>query len=89
MEIFLSTQLSIPMPQIALLLAFSTLALVFGRLRLALLINYCFTIYWGYISNLNSITGDGLHLDKFSFFYLGFGLIILVLSLVGFIYYRE
>jgi hypothetical protein len=27
--------------------------------------------------------------DIFTFSYLGFGLIVLVLSLVGFIYYRE
>jgi hypothetical protein len=50
------------MPQIILLLTLSTLSLVFGRLRLALLINYCFTIYWGYVPNFNSITGDGLRL---------------------------
>lgn len=89
MDIFLSTQLSIPMLQVALLLGLSTLALIFGRIKLALLINYCFTLYWGYLSNISSFTEGGLKLDSFSFFYLGFGLIIIVLALVGFVYYRD
>lgn len=89
MDIFLSTQLSIPMLQITLLLGLSTLTLIFGRLRLALLINYCFTLYWGYVSNLSVFSEGGLKLDSFSFFYLGFGLIIIVLALVGFVYYQD
>ena len=89
MDIFLSTQVSIPIMQIALLLGLSTLALIFGRMKLALLINYCFTLYWGYVSNLSVLSEGGLKLDSFSFFYLGFGLIIIVLALVGFFYYRD
>jgi len=89
MDIFLSTQVSIPIMQIALLLGLSTLALIFGRIKLALLINYCFTLYWGYVSNLSAFSEASLKLDTFSFIYLGFGLAIVMVALVGFFYYRD
>jgi hypothetical protein len=40
MEIFTSTQLAVPLLQVILLLILSTIALLVGRLRLALFINY-------------------------------------------------
>ncbi len=89
MDIFLSAYLSVPLPQVVLLLALSTLALFFGRIKLALLINYCFTLYWGYLANLSTLTESGVFkIEYFSVFYFGFGLVILLMALIGFSYYR-
>ena len=85
MEFFSSTELTIPLSQIALLLIFSTGALLFGKVKLALLINYLFTMYWGYIFNRGTILGDQIKgLDHFTFLYFGFGLVIVILAAVGF-----
>lgn len=90
MDIFLTTQLSIPVSQVVILLGLSTIALIFGRIKLALLINYCFTLYWGYLSHMDLFAENGgLKFSGFTFSYLGFGLAILVLSLIGFAYYRD
>lgn len=86
MEIFLDTQLAVPLSQVALLLGLSTLALLFGRVRLALLINYCFTLYWGFFLNpsFHSDLGE-LVLNTYTYIYFGAGLIIVVLALIGFL----
>ena len=49
MEFFSLTKLAIPVTQMALLIAMNTIALLFGRIKLALLITYLFTLYWGYV----------------------------------------
>ena len=86
METFFLAQLTIPLFDLTLLLAFSTLALLLGRVKLALLINYLFALYWGYIFNREIFVGSDLEkLNHFSVFYFGFGLIIVVLALVGFL----
>jgi hypothetical protein len=90
MELFLSSHLSIPLFQVTLLLLLSTMTLLFGRLKLGLLINYCFTMYWGYMLNLDIFTNNGtLVLSKFTFAYLGFGCIIICLALIGFLTHRD
>jgi uncharacterized membrane protein len=89
MDIFLSTDLSVPMMQVVLLLSISTLSLIFGRLRLALLINYCFTLYWGYVANLDLFFNSNVKLDYFSYLYLGFGLVIIVLAMIGFVCHAD
>jgi len=90
MDILYSTYLSVPMVQISLLLLISTIALLYGRVKLALLINYCFTLYWGYILNMDvlretesSVTGT------FTYMYFGFGLVIIMLAIAGFITQRD
>ena len=83
-EFFTSTQLAVPLSNVIMLLVLSTVAMLFGRLRLALIINYCFTLYWGYIVNIDLFTSGGLlKLDTFTFLYFGFGMIILILALIG------
>jgi hypothetical protein len=90
MEIFTATQLVIPLSQVILLLIFSTIALFFGRLRLALLINYCFTLYWGYIANLDMFRDGGMaNLNTYTFIYFGIGLIIVLLAMIGLIVHKE
>jgi hypothetical protein len=88
MNTLYSIVLAVPLAENSLLLLSSTLALVFGRIKLALLINYCFTLYWGYFLNVDIITEYGLT-DTFTYMYFGFGLAILLLALVGFIFQRD
>jgi hypothetical protein len=59
MEILSMTEISIPITQMILLLLLSTGALFFGKLKLALLINYLFTLYWGYVINRDFLVGSG------------------------------
>ncbi len=90
LETLQSTYLSIPVSQVMMLLFLSTMALFFGRLKLALLINYGFALFWGYISNINFLTAERtLHLNSFTFLYLGFGLGILLLALIGFMTHKD
>jgi hypothetical protein len=42
-----------------LLLTLLTFVFLFGYLKLALLINYCFAMYWGYILNVDIFTDRG------------------------------
>lgn len=44
MEMFFNTDLAIPLNQIILLLLLSTIALLFGKIKIALIINYIFTL---------------------------------------------
>jgi hypothetical protein len=89
MEIFTSTQLAVPLFQVILLLILSTLALLFGLLRLALFINYCFTLYWGYVANLDLFTIDMMKMNGYSFLYFGSGVVIILLAMLGLFAHRE
>ena len=86
MDIFYSTELVIPLYQVALLLALTTLGLLFNRVRIALIINYLFVLYWGYWINREAILGKGTPaLDLFTLCYFGFGILIVILALIGFL----
>lgn len=86
MDILSMTEISIPVTQMILLLLLSTGALFFGKLKLALLVNYLFTLYWGYGINRDFLVGSGFqHLSGFTMLYVGFGLIIAAVALVSLI----
>ena len=86
MEFFHTTELAIPLFQVALLLMLSTLALLFGRTKLALIMNYLFTFYWGYIVNREHLFGSNLEkISNVNILYLGFGFVIIILALIGFL----
>jgi hypothetical protein len=90
MEIFTSTQLAIPLLQVILLLVLSTIALLIGRLRLALFINYCFTLYWGYVANLDLFTAtDVSKMNGYTFLYFGGGVVIILLAMIGLFAHHE
>ena len=73
-----------------MLLVLSTVALLYGKKRLALLVNYLFTMYWGYGFNREYLRGFGFDkVDFVSLIYLGFGLIIVGLVLIGFFAHSE
>lgn len=89
MEFFYSTELTIPVIQIVLLLVLSTLALLFGRKKLALLINYVFTMYWGYFLSIDQWADSGLkEVGSYAMIYFGIGLVIVILALIGFLYHE-
>jgi hypothetical protein len=90
MDFFLNTDLTIPMIQIVILLLFSTVAMLFGKLRLALLINYVFTLHWAYIFNRDRYMDMGLEqFDLFTIVYFIFGLGVVLLATVAFLFNRE
>jgi uncharacterized membrane protein len=83
MEFFLSTQLSVPLMQVMMLLVFTTMALLFGKTKIALIVNYFFVFYWGYVFNRNLI-GFPEQMSTYTIAYVVFGLTIVVLALAGF-----
>lgn len=90
MEIITSTQLAVPTFQLVLLLLLSTLALLIGRLRLALLITYCFILYWGYILNMDLFIGsEAVKMSIYTVLYFGFGVLVVLLVLLGLITHRS
>ena len=84
MEFFQTTQLAVPLIQIMLLLTLSTVILLIGRLRLALLMNYLFALYWGYVFNADLFNS----LEKANVFnavYMGFGIAVVIFAVIGFV----
>jgi hypothetical protein len=73
MEFFYTTELAVPMSQMVLLLICTTVALLFGRIKLALLVNYLFAFYlwpslrwrdlWSIVTNsmLDAHDGSGCY----------------------------
>jgi len=89
MELLFSLELAVPLHQIALLLILSTTALLLGKLRIALLINYVFTLYWGYFFN-RGLFED--YIDEAYHFYLvyfGLGIFVVVIAMIGFVSHRD
>jgi hypothetical protein len=89
-EFISSVKFCAPFYQIALLLALSTLALIFGNPKIALLINYLFTLYWAYVFDRAYILEAGTkHSPIFPWLYFGFGFAVFLLAIVGFFFKKE
>ncbi|MBL7177786.1 MAG: hypothetical protein ABIK98_01510 [Pseudomonadota bacterium] len=89
MDFFYSLEFAIPVCQIALLLLMSTTALLFGKIKLALLISYLFTLYWGYFLNREIIVNSVNQGEYIILIYFGFGITVAVLALIGFLFQHE
>ncbi|UCG05810.1 MAG: hypothetical protein JSV83_18150 [Desulfobacterales bacterium] len=90
MDIFFNAELAVPLFQILILLLSSTLALLFGKVRLALLVNYIFTFYWAYIFNRDSLMEMGLQkFDYYTIVYFLLGLCIFLFAMVGFLFQKN
>jgi len=90
MGIFFNTELAVPLFQIIVLMLFSTVALLFGKVRMALIINYIFTFYWAYIFNRDYLMSLGLNkFDSYTLIYFLFGLIIILVAMVGFLFQKN
>jgi len=86
MQSLYSIQLAIPLYQVAMLLGFTVLCHIFGRVRIALVFVYLFALYWIYWLNRLAVLGKGTPaLDIFTLCYFGFGILIVVLALIGFL----
>ena len=89
MEFLYTTEISVPLYHLVLLLFLSTVALLFGKVKLALLTNYLFTMYWGYFFNRDLLLS---HMDKgghFTLIYFCLGLFIVIVAMLGFLTHRE
>ena len=78
------------MIQIILLMLISTLSLLFGKLRLALLINYIFILNWAYIINRDLLLDMGV--EKFQYLstlYFVFGVVIVLIAVFSFMFQKE
>ncbi len=89
MEFFYATELTVPLSQMVLLLICTTVALLFGRVKLALLVNYVFALFWGYILNRELLIGSGETVSPFVYIYVVFGLSVVFLAAVGFLAHRN
>ena len=90
MEIFFTMELGVPLFQIIVLLLFSTGALLFGKVRVALIINYVFTFYWAYFFNREHLLGMGMgKFDTYTLIYFLFGLVIMLVAVIGFLFQKN
>jgi len=84
-DLFRTTTITIPFMQLFLLIVISTLLLLFGRVKFALLTNYLFTFYWGFSVNFEKMDIVRVNnLPLFSLIYLGFGSMVVMLVLLSF-----
>jgi len=84
------TTLSIPMIQVILLMLISTLSLLFGKIRLALLVNYIFILNWAYLLNRELLMDTAP--NKFQYFtagYFGFGILIVMIAGFSFLFQKD
>jgi len=89
MDLLFTIELVVPLHQIALLLILSTTALLFGKLKMALLINYVFTLYWGYFFNRDLFQDYIDEAYLFYIIYFGLGIFVMIIAMIGFISHRE
>ena len=85
MELFRTTLITIPFIQLFLLVIISTLFLLFGNEKFALLVNYLFTFYWGFSVNFEKTDIISINnLPLFGLVYLMFGSMVAILLLLSF-----
>ena len=90
LNFFTETMLSIPMIQIILLMLMSTLSLLFGKIRLALLINYIFILNWAYILNRDILIDmSPTNFQYISVVYFVFGILIVMIAAFSFLFQRD
>jgi len=78
------------MIQIILLMVLSTLTLLFGKLRLALLINYIFILNWAYFLNRDLLLSMAPTNFKYiSAVYFLFGILIVLIAAFSFLFQKE
>lgn len=89
-EFLTETTLEIPMIQILLLMLFSTLTLLFGKLRLALLINYIFILNWAYVLNRDLLMVLApTRFQYLSAIYFLFGIFIVMIAAFSFLFQKD
>lgn len=90
MEAMLSTEIYIPMSQILVVLTMITAVLIFGHIKLSAFIGYFAILYWSNIWDLTLFTESGVwKLSGTAFLLTGFMIVIVLLSMISLIFYRE
>ena len=89
MDFFYTTELAVPVSQTVVLLMMVTISLLFGRVKLALLINYVFILYWGYFYNQDLFLNNAEGINYFLVFYFGFGILVAILAMIGFLFRND
>ena len=90
LDYLLNANLSIPMIQLILLMLMSTISLLFGKLKLALLVNYIFTLHWAYVSNQENLIELGFeNFQLVSIIYFIFGLGIVLVAAFAFLFQKN
>jgi hypothetical protein len=90
MDMFINADLTIPINQIILLLLLSTMALLFGKIKIALIINYLFTLTWGYVYNRDKLlVSDFEYPEIFTILYFSFGIGVILIAGFAFIFHRD
>ena len=85
LEFLNQKEFTIPLSQVALLIAINSFCLLLGKHKLGLLVSYAFVFYWGFIFNrvfFVSALGEttlGLYI------YAIMGLSMIIVTLIGFI----
>ena len=90
LEFITETNLTIPMIQIILLMLISTISLLFGKLKIALIINYLFTLHWAYISNRDTLMA--MNFENFglvSTIYFVFGIGVVLIAAFAFMFQKS
>lgn len=85
MDFLFEVKFCAPLYQLAILLIGITLALLFGKPKAGLFLNFVFCLYWAYIGDRKYILEKGTESDPlFPWMYFGFGLVILLFGLLAF-----
>jgi uncharacterized PurR-regulated membrane protein YhhQ (DUF165 family) len=91
LDILTEATLEIPLIQIILLMSISTVSLLFGKVKLALMANYIFILYWAYFFNRDLLLEMGGP-DNFQYivvFYFLFGIVIILVAAFSFLFQRN
>jgi hypothetical protein len=89
MEHFISPGLNIPVLQVIWLISMNSVSLLLRRIKLALVTNYLFSLFWGY-SFMQDYASNTPGDVRFSpLLYFGAAAAVLFLALVGFLFQEE
>ena len=86
MEFLYEAKVTIPVAQIGLLLLASTLTLLWGKIKLSLMVNYIFAFYWGFVFNIENLIEQSGNANIFCYIYFGFGLTVVLIALFCFLF---
>jgi hypothetical protein len=85
MDVLLNAQVAVPLTQIAALLVLSTIIILWGKFRIALIVVYFFLFFWGYLltDSIDFVRAiDDMNLETAAVYY-GFGILIAAFVVVG------
>lgn len=83
-DLLTNKEFAVPLGEVIIFVLVNSFCILFGKYKLGLLVSYCFVFYWGFIFNLkyfiNLLGGTTYGMLAYIFF----GVMMLVLAIVGF-----